>query len=627
MAKNRDLLRAFTAISRALNLGQPLPFTLDLIAEKVSQTMGHKYCAILLLDDSSDRLLINGSFGLSDEYLHRVNTDLAQRSTGDGPMSRSVTAQAFRARMPVYVHDITADSRFGPWCGIAEQAGYRSIVALPLIFRGEAIGVLNCYDEPRGYSEEEVDALEVVAEQAASAVGMARLNLDQRDTITSLHTLNRHAVSQHDLLKRSEEIHEALTKLLLEDRALDDITAALCDILGVPAVLQDERLSILSESRPNDKRCPGLPVASLKGSWLSSVLLDLRKTGRARKIEHEEIETEAVLATHVDLGGYGHGYLSIPRYDDERDALHLRTLEQASTIYALYMIKNRVAQEAEIKVRGDLLSGLLLGRFTDETDAAERARYLGLELSSYPYRLLVVSFESLENYLERIDQPHRSPAYARSRILSLCQAYAIRSSSSVTTTVDNCAALLMQLTEGSSPIEAARSLHKTIVGEFQNLQARVGVSDVVNKPSELAERYRETRALLELAERLDSPDPAICYDDWRVYGMLVRNGDHGDLLDLARRTLAPLLSTDKSGQAIPTLQCYLDNGLSPTRTAEALYVHPNTIKYRLKQIRKTLSLDPTNLDDILNVKVALMVRSLDPDNFDSNPNLPTTLAK
>lgn len=196
MASNQDLLRAFTAISRALNVGQPLPMTLDLIAEKVSQTMGHKYCAILLLNKASGGLLIKGSYGLSGEYVSKLNTELRQQVAGDGPMSRSVTVQAFRTRMPVYVHDITIDPRFAPWREAASQAGYNSIVALPLVFRGETIGVLNCYDEPRSYSEEEVGTLEVVAEQAASAVGMARLTLDQQRTIYRLNALNRHVMTQ-----------------------------------------------------------------------------------------------------------------------------------------------------------------------------------------------------------------------------------------------------------------------------------------------------------------------------------------------------------------------------------------------------------------------------------------------
>ena len=124
-ADTRDLLRTFTAISKALNLAQPLPATLDLIAEKVSRTMGHKSCAVLLANKETAELLIEGSFGLGDEYVLALNTHLKQKISGEGPESRSVTAQAFRTGMPVYAPDITEDPRFAPW----REAALRDIGA------------------------------------------------------------------------------------------------------------------------------------------------------------------------------------------------------------------------------------------------------------------------------------------------------------------------------------------------------------------------------------------------------------------------------------------------------------------------------------------------------------------
>jgi GAF domain-containing protein len=102
--------------------------------------------------------------------------------------------------MPVYAPDITEDPRFAPW-----REGYNSIVALPLVFRNEVIGVLSCYDEPREYTEDQVAALMVVAEQTASAVGLARLISTQRSPIDQLNSLNEHVTARHTLLQRSEK--------------------------------------------------------------------------------------------------------------------------------------------------------------------------------------------------------------------------------------------------------------------------------------------------------------------------------------------------------------------------------------------------------------------------------------
>lgn len=295
-------------------MGQPLPFTLSLIAEKVSQTMEHKYCAILLLNEDTDELLIEGAHGLPEEYVESLNKDLTQRVSGTGPMAHSVTLQAFKTRMSVYVQDITSDPRFKPWREVALKAGYKSIVALPLLFRNEVIGVLNCYDEPREYTEDQVEALMVVAEQAASAVGISRLISEQRATIEKLNFLNEHIVSQHALLQHSESVHEALTALLLEDRPLDYITNTLAELLEAPIVLQDERLATLSRSGSDSEQYGGLPSREGALRDIQPLLTSLNDTGRARNLEldPEEHWGRNLLVAPVDMGKYGSGYLSAP---------------------------------------------------------------------------------------------------------------------------------------------------------------------------------------------------------------------------------------------------------------------------------------------------------------------------
>jgi len=50
---------------------------------------------------------------------------------------------------------------------------------------------------------------------------------------------------------------------------------------------------------------------------------------------------------------------------------------------------------------------------------------------------------------------------------------------------------------------------------------------------------------------------------------------------------------EKSTDLLETLEKYLDYGESPVKTAEKLFVHPNTIKYRIDRIIEILGYDPT----------------------------------
>ena len=611
-----DLLRTFGAISKALNVEQPLSMTLDLIAEKVSQTMGHMYCAIYLHDAETGELRIKGSYGLSKDYVERLNTDLVQRVDGDEERSGTVTVTAFRSRMPMHVADITKDPRFELAREMILKAGYNSVVSLPLIFRGEAIGVLNCYDRHREYSEEQVDALMTVAEQTASAVGIARLLLDQQRTIAKLDELYQRLAAQHSVLQRSGEVHAALTAALLDDRSLHEMTAALAELLETPVVLQDDGLEILSRAGEPEDGYAGIPPGGSDRSWPSRSFAGAGHAGRAVRVDPDAGQDHpAVLATRIVAGGESLGYLSAPVDDDDKVELSARTLEEAATVYALHMTRQRFAHDAEARVRGDLLLDLLTGHLKDEDEVRERCRYLGIDFQSRSYRILVSRPLPADAVSE--DAPNLpGTERIRASVLPLIRGFSRRVGPGGGAAIGNNAAMLVPEGPSSDAREVARRLAQ-VCDEETGIPLRIGVSAPCSNPDDISRRYAQTNALLDLAEHLDSTDVTIFADDWEVYSLLVTSSAPEDLRTLARSTLNPLTAHDHDGQLLATLQAYVDSGLNLTRTAENLYAHVNTVRYRLQKISGLIERDLNDLDEVLKIKIALMVRALNPEVFEN----------
>jgi sugar diacid utilization regulator len=64
-----------------------------------------------------------------------------------------------------------------------------------------------------------------------------------------------------------------------------------------------------------------------------------------------------------------------------------------------------------------------------------------------------------------------------------------------------------------------------------------------------------------------------------------------------------------SSELLTTLWCYLDNGRSLEATARELFVHPNTVRYRLKRISELIGWDATGAREALILQVALIVGS------------------
>ncbi|MEX1080263.1 MAG: helix-turn-helix domain-containing protein [Homoserinimonas sp.] len=77
---------------------------------------------------------------------------------------------------------------------------------------------------------------------------------------------------------------------------------------------------------------------------------------------------------------------------------------------------------------------------------------------------------------------------------------------------------------------------------------------------------------------------------------------------LINRIYRPLQS--HSTELLATLWCYLDNGRSLEATARELFVHPNTVRYRLKRVSEVIGWDATGARESLILQAALIVGSI-----------------
>lgn len=246
----------------------------------------------------------------------------------------------------------------------------------------------------------------------------------------------------------------------------------------------------------------------------------------------------------------------------------------------------------------------------------ERCRHLGVDFASETYRIVLVKLGASPSVSAGGPPGSGDDGQARGKLVAAVRAFSHRFGPGAAAVVGGHASFLVADGDGLRARGAADRLLALVGEEVPAASVRVGVSAACRCPTDLATRYADTVALVELAARLGSTEGAIFFDDWEVYGLLVRSSDPEDLLALARRALAPLLAQDRDGQLLATLQAYVESGLSLNRAAEALYAHENTVRYRMRKISGVLQRDLGDLDQVLKIKIALMIRALNPVGFD-----------
>ena len=122
----------------------------------------------------------------------------------------------------------------------------------------------------------------------------------------------------------------------------------------------------------------------------------------------------------------------------------------------------------------------------------------------------------------------------------------------------------------------------------------------------LARSYSDARAALILGRRFHGQNRVHCLDGLGIPAF-VGLSDENTKVGLARHLLGPL---DHEPDLLRTLEAYFDEDCCPSATATKLSIHRNTLGYRLDKVQTLTGLNPRRFDDAVQVRLALVLRSL-----------------
>jgi hypothetical protein len=446
---------------------------------------------------------------------------------------------------------------------VVRSEGLVALLGVPLLAEEEVIGVLFAANRSEHtFTPEEVSLLSAFADHAALVLQTARLLARTRDAADETERAYRRLADHVEGMERASEVHVDLTALVLRGGDAVDVATALgralqCDVTTLDADLtggDEGARAAVAESRRSG-RCvpldddPGLvAVAVVAGDAFLGALL-LRERGvRFGQVEH-------------------------------------RTAERAAQITALLRLKQDAAEDAEHRVRADLLADLLADDEGRRDGAADRARARGLDLDRWR-SLVAVDVAAADR--RRV----RSAAHRAVDDGGLVAEHAEH---------------LVVLGTGTDPAVAARRV-RAAVGDGV---AALVVGATVDTPSDPREPLAEASACLRILPALGLTDLAVVADEYLPYTALFGPGE-ARVHAFVRRVLGPVLDRDaeRGATLLPTLEAYLDHGQSPVATARALHLHKNTVLQRLERVAALLGDDWQDADRLFRLGVAVRIARL-----------------
>ena len=159
------LFESLASVSRAINSTLNLDEALRAITREAGVLMRARMCSLMMLDESREWLDLRASYGAGEAYIKKPRL-----AVGD-----SLLGVVVRRKKPMQVTNVQASSRYQN-IEVARREGLVSLLSVPLLFAGRAIGTLSIYTgRPYNFSNEEIRILSALAELSAIAIEKARL--------------------------------------------------------------------------------------------------------------------------------------------------------------------------------------------------------------------------------------------------------------------------------------------------------------------------------------------------------------------------------------------------------------------------------------------------------------------
>jgi len=508
--------------------------------------------------------LMSDASGVHGSFVYLLEDDRLVMRAASSPYERHVARVAFERgeslawwavehAEPAFIRDnALADPRV-KYVPELEEERYQSLLAVPIVGRsGETIGAITAHTEaPREFTDDEVDFIVTSASLVASAIENARLYEETRLRVTELEQLTELA----EAIARAELLEELLQTVVMDARPL--LAARACHVY----LLDPTREELdLKASDPD-------PGAARQTLGLAELGPELARGGRSSRLAVPLVATGELIGLLVAEGSTR---VELGRAVASQVAVGIKKVQVIEQLTEKNLIKDFLEELAGGRPRGDLEG---------------RAVRLGCDLDQ-PHVVLVA-----EPWSDGLERALRSAAPG----------------SLFDHREDSLRALVrLSLTSSGSFVERLGRIH----GELGE-EVSIGVSSVCRGQASYAEGFAEAQQALVGTVVLSGKPSVLAYDDLGAYKYLLRVAVDGGLRDATVDAVARLAEYDeqRGAQLLATLEEFLRRHGSISATSEALYVHPNTLRQRLRRIGELSGLDLRS-DDWLAIEIAVKMVKL-----------------
>ncbi|MCF8008721.1 MAG: PucR family transcriptional regulator ligand-binding domain-containing protein [Halanaerobiales bacterium] len=409
---------------------------------------------------------------------------------------------------------------------------------------------------------------------------------------------------QTKFLEKTLNIHEVLTNTVLYENGLERLSTVLVDMIKNPVLITDSNFALMSFSIPDQFK-----QEISKKDLLDSVALNGEKETeeeiygyRCKKkrifINNKEVN---LIKIPIITPNSHFGFLFAWEFDNKINKLDLSTLKWASTIAALDILNKRSVSNVELKYKNELIYDILKGKLNNKQTIINRSKNMGMDLNN-GFSVLVFELKELISKQfkdkgllnENIQKTYLESAQRvinQEIIMGDLGTYLI--------------ALYPEYEDKNEIIDFSKKILNVIDQNDRDL-VTVGIGNYQEDIINLHESYSQAKRTINVAKKLNKSEQIFFFENLGVYKLLYKI-DSDEKNNFLENTIIPLLKYDKAHntELLKTLKAFFEENGNLTNVAKKIYIHYNTVHYRLTRIEKITGLSLDNPDDKLNLEIAL----------------------
>ncbi|RYM04974.1 PucR family transcriptional regulator [Sporolactobacillus sp. THM7-7] len=346
---------------------------------------------------------------------------------------------------------------------------------------------------------------------------------------------------QEAILKTSNDNYENLLTDFLEERGIQKIADHVSDLIHAPVFIMNlDREKIVSSPERYQ-----ISDEMKKRSW------DIRVNKRL----------------------VGHLLVDKQVFSD----LELIFIEQARFIFSLEFMKRKIAIDTELKLKGDFFDELISGQPLSEDELETKARQLNLNISGQWQVILIhkegtLAFSNFERtILEESGRKFSKTGYFHakdegSRLVVFLSVETIRAS------------------------QDWGEWFSHFLEEIRHFRVGIGREQPL---IDAHKSYIEAKQAMAIGTKLNQGGGVYSFQDMEVYHLILEASAYVDFDKMIQDKIGSIVRHDKENntQLLDTLYQFLACGGNVNETADHLFIHRNTVKYRLDRVREIIHSD------------------------------------